>query len=171
MNTNKLVIALSLALLGPLAACSHSQAMKQTPKGPSLAQMPEEKPSRTPEPKQAEPTPPPAAEPHDNAVYFDYNSSLLAGSARSVLQRLAAQLKSNRRAELRIEGNCDERGTDEYNLALGEHRAISAKRYLRDLGVKPARIKTVSYGKEKPLCVEHDEACWAKNRRDGLLVK
>ena len=70
-----------------------------------------------------------------------------------------------------IEGNADERGTDEYNLALGDQRATSVARYLKALGASPTQLKTVSYGKEKPLCTEHDEECWAKNRRAAVKSK
>ena len=71
---------------------------------------------------------------------------------------------------MRIEGNCDERGTSEYNMALGDRRATSAMKYLETLGIAADRMTTISYGKEKPICTEHNEACWSKNRRDDLNV-
>ena len=171
MTMQKILVAVGVALLGSLAACSHSKAMKTTPNGPNLAQMPEEKHARTPEPKQPEPSPARTEDTDDNAVYFDYNSYVLRGDARAPLQRLAGRLKKDRRAELRVEGNCDERGTEEYNLALGDHRARAAKKYLHDLGVPSSRVKTVSYGKDHPKDTGHDEGAWAKNRRDDLLLK
>ncbi len=70
-----------------------------------------------------------------------------------------------------VEGNCDERNTEAYNLALGERRANAAKEYLVGLGVAADKIQTVSYGKARPLCTQHDEACWAQNRRDEFLLK
>ncbi len=82
----------------------------------------------------------------------------------------AEWLKANPKARIRIEGNCDERGTIEYNQALGQRRASSAKKYLTDLGISAKRITLISYGKEKPTCTEHDEACWQKNRRDDFVV-
>jgi peptidoglycan-associated lipoprotein len=72
--------------------------------------------------------------------------------------------------QILIEGHCDERGTNEYNLALGERRANAAKDYLASLGVDAARVKTVSYGKERPVCTEATESCWAKNRRAHLVI-
>ena len=88
-----------------------------------------------------------------------------------MLDANAAWLKSNGNHLLLIEGHCDERGTNEYNLALGERRAKSAMNYLVSQGVQAARITIISYGEERPLCTEHTETCWAQNRRDHFLVK
>ena len=74
------------------------------------------------------------------------------------------------RSKVRIEGNCDERGTKEYNQALGQRRAASAKKYLVDMGISAKRISLISYGKEKPVCSESSEGCWQKNRRDDLIA-
>jgi peptidoglycan-associated lipoprotein len=98
-------------------------------------------------------------------VSFDYDSSELSGEARDVLAANAEWLKENRRARTEIEGHCDERGTVEYNLALGARRAKAAKDYLVSLGVEPDRLSTISYGEELPLCREPDESCYARNRR------
>ncbi len=81
---------------------------------------------------------------------------------------MAAALRSDANAKLLIEGNCDERGTEEYNRSLGERRALAAREALAKLGVDPTRIRTISYGKDKPVDPGHDEAAWAKNRRDDL---
>ncbi len=89
----------------------------------------------------------------------------LDDSARSVLQKQAAWLERYRNVTLQVQGNCDERGTREYNLALGARRAVSAREYLVSLGVAPGRVDTISYGKERPVCSESSEACWAQNRR------
>ncbi len=112
--------------------------------------------------------PPPAAEPTDNsksnkelAVYFDFDSALLRDDARPILQKVAGMAKNTRNGSVRIEGNCDEVGTVEYNLALGEHRAIQAKDYLTRLGVPPAHIKTVSYGSQHPKAPGHDDQAHA----------
>jgi len=102
-------------------------------------------------------------------IYFDFDKSFMRDDARPVMQANAEWLKANPKVKIRIEGNCDERGTIEYNQALGQRRAASAKRYLTDLGVSSGRISLISYGKEKPLCSDHNETCWQKNRRDDLV--
>ncbi|HEY3355332.1 MAG TPA: peptidoglycan-associated lipoprotein Pal [Polyangia bacterium] len=160
-----------LAVLAALVGCSHAQTAKRTPEGPSLA-LPApapQKPAQAPAPEPAKPAPVEAA-PGDTTVFFGYNSAVLESAARPVLQQIARALKQNPQSQVRIEGNCDERGTDEYNLALGAHRAESARRYLQALGVSPKRIKTVSYGKERPKDPGHDESAWAKNRRDEVVI-
>lgn len=105
-----------------------------------------------------------------NKIYFNFDSSDLSESARDTLTKNAAPLTKEPTAKIRIEGNCDERGSAEYNLALGERRAKSAKQYLVTLGIKSDRISTISYGKEKPAVQGNDEAAWAKNRRDEFVV-
>lgn len=103
-------------------------------------------------------------------IYFDFDSANLTDSARSTLTKSSAALLKETTAKIRIEGNCDERGSAEYNLALGERRAKSAQQYLITLGVKPEHLSTISYGKEKPAVHGSDEAAWAKNRRDEFVV-
>ena len=105
-----------------------------------------------------------------NKIYFDFDTADLSGSARSALAKNAAVLTKESTAKIRIEGNCDERGSAEYNLALGERRAKVAQQYLSTMGVKPDRLSIISYGKEKPAVVGSDEAAWAKNRRAVLAV-
>lgn len=105
-----------------------------------------------------------------NKIYFDFDSADLSESARSTLAKNAAVLTKESTAKIRIEGNCDERGSAEYNIALGERRAKAAQKYLSAMGVKPDRLSIISYGKEKPAVVGSDEAAWAKNRRDEFLV-
>src|SRR5438270_272306 len=100
-----------------------------------------------------------------DTVYFTFDSSNLDDAARSVLQKQAAWLTRYRNVTLQIQGDCDERGTREYNLALGARRAASTREYLVSLGVAPSRVDTISYGKERPICIESTEACWAQNRR------
>jgi peptidoglycan-associated lipoprotein len=104
-----------------------------------------------------------------NIVYFDYDKSDIRGDAQGTLQKFASFAKDNGVKGVTIEGHADERGTREYNLALGDRRAVSVKRYLVGLGMDAGQFNTVSYGKERPTCDEHTEACWAKNRR-GVLV-
>ena len=103
-------------------------------------------------------------------VHFDFDKYDLKAGERVSLNKIADWLKKNENYKVRIEGNCDERGTAEYNLALGNRRANAAMNYLVDLGIGKKRIKTVSYGKEKPLDPGHNEAAWAKNRRDHFVV-
>ncbi|MEL7109119.1 MAG: peptidoglycan-associated lipoprotein Pal [Pseudomonadota bacterium] len=97
-------------------------------------------------------------------VYFDLDEYRLSGDAQGILSRQAAWLSSYPNVNILVAGNCDERGTREYNLALGERRASVVKNYLVDLGVDPARIQTVSYGKERPLALGSNEESWAQNR-------
>jgi peptidoglycan-associated lipoprotein len=104
-------------------------------------------------------------------IYFDFDQYDLHVDARDTLKTHAEWLKSNPSAQVEIEGHCDERGTGEYNLALGAKRAQAAKDYLVTLGVPAARITTISYGKELPVCNEHTEDCWQKNRHDRFVVK
>ena len=103
-------------------------------------------------------------------IYFDYDKSFIRNDAKSVMKENAQWLKANPKVKVKIEGNCDERGTVEYNQALGQRRAASAKKYLTEMGVSAHRISLISYGKEKPICSEHDESCWQKNRRDDFVV-
>ena len=103
-------------------------------------------------------------------VYFDYDRSVLKEDARAKLQRNASLLRTYDHFDLLVEGSCDERGTAEYNLALGERRASAVKSYLTSLGVAANRMRTVSYGSERPVCTEHQESCWWQNRRDHMVI-
>jgi len=103
-------------------------------------------------------------------VYFEFDSSKVAGEQVKRIETNADFLKKNPQIKIRIEGNCDPRGTQEYNLALGERRAQSAKSYLINLGVGADRLSTVSFGEEKLLLFGHDEISWAQNRRDDFVI-
>jgi peptidoglycan-associated lipoprotein len=103
-------------------------------------------------------------------IYFVFDKSTIEPEAREILKRLAGLLGSNKNYSLVIEGHCDERGTVEYNLALGQRRADAAMKYLVDLGLDKESIKTITYGKERPLDPGHDEEAWAKNRRAHFLT-
>ena len=103
-------------------------------------------------------------------AFFEYNDSSLSSDAQTALTNSATWLKKNSQYNLLIEGHCDERGTEQYNLALGDRRANQAKEYLVTLGVDAARIRTVSYGEERPFDPGHDDSAWAKNRRDHLVL-
>ena len=104
-------------------------------------------------------------------VYFDFDDFSLSEKAKKTLVEDAAWLMNNPQESVVIEGHCDERGTEEYNIALGERRASSAKRYLINLGVKSNQLSTISYGEEKPSDPAHDEDAWAKNRRDEFVIQ
>lgn len=103
-------------------------------------------------------------------AFFEYNDSTLTADAQTALTSSATWLKKNPQYNLLIEGHCDERGTEQYNLALGDRRANQAKEYLVTLGIDSGRIRTVSYGEERPFDPGHDDAAWAKNRRDHLVL-
>jgi peptidoglycan-associated lipoprotein len=103
-------------------------------------------------------------------VFFEFNKSDLSEEARATLDRQSAWLKKYPNVNVTVEGHCDERGTREYNLALGERRAEAAKDYLVSNGVSASRIKTISYGKERPAVLGHNEAAWAQNRRAVTVV-
>lgn len=103
-------------------------------------------------------------------VFFDTDQSSLRADARATLQRQAAWMNQYPAVGVTLEGHADERGTREYNLALGARRANSAKDYLVSLGVQPSRVRTISYGKERPVALCSDESCWAQNRRGVTVV-
>ncbi len=103
-------------------------------------------------------------------IHFNFDKADLDANAKTALNDLANILTKHQKLKVMIEGNCDERGTREYNLALGDKRANAAKQYLSAAGIPAARIDTISYGKEKPLCTESTEECWTKNRRDHFIL-
>jgi len=103
-------------------------------------------------------------------VYFDFDKYDLRPDSRERLEKNAAFMKSYPNFVFGLEGHCDERGTNEYNLALGERRANAAKNYLVSLGVDPGRVRTISYGEERPFCNEHHEGCWSRNRRAHFVI-
>jgi peptidoglycan-associated lipoprotein len=120
------------------------------------------------------PAPAPAATPipfeqgvHD--AYFDYDRADIRADARDMLSQTAEYLKANASLRVTIEGHCDERGSTEYNLGLGDRRAAAVKEYLVSLGISADRMNTVSFGKEKPFCMEHNETCWQQNRRGHFV--
>ncbi len=104
-------------------------------------------------------------------INFDYDSFALSPQAKTILDRIAETLLNKTALQIMIEGHCDDRGTNEYNLALGQRRAASAKKYLTQLGISSERIFTISYGEEKPLNPNQGEEAWAENRRDHLMIR
>lgn len=161
--------ALALALLVLAGGCSKKAAEAPPATTPPAATQPAETPPQAPaEPPPA--TPEPVSVTWQDA-YFDYDSADLRDDARGALDADAKMLADHAKASLTIEGHCDERGTPEYNLALGERRANAAKDYLVAHGVDGSRIETISYGEERPFATGHDEASWAQNRRAHLVQK
>jgi peptidoglycan-associated lipoprotein len=129
-------------------------------------------PTPTPTPR---PTPPPLTDEQIFAqsvqdIYFDFDKSDIRADAQATMARNAEALKAHPNWKVQIEGNCDERGSTEYNLALGERRADSAKQSLIRAGVAADALKTISYGKEKPVCTESNEDCWQRNRHDHFVL-
>ena len=177
------VLVLSLFLVGcpkrpattaasappPTGSPSSSAAPSTSPAGPAMTPSP-----AAPSTSSSPTTPPRPSEFSENAnlkdVFFDFDKYDIRPGDAKILDTDAAWLKSNNDLVL-IEGHCDERGTNEYNLALGERRAKSTMNYLVAQGVQASRITIISYGEERPTCTEHSEDCWAKNRRAHFLVK
>ncbi len=105
-----------------------------------------------------------------DTVFFDTDQHTVRTDAQAVLQKQAAWLKQYPAVKLMVEGHADERGTREYNLALGDRRAYAVKEFLVSLGVDAARLQTKSYGKERPVCTESDDSCWQQNRRGYSVI-
>ena len=148
-----------------LVACSHAQPAP--PPAPQKIVVAEPPPPPAPAPVPVAPPPPPEIAP--SSVYFDYDASELSPATRTALQSFFDQAQKRSDQEIRIEGNCDERGTREYNMALGQRRADSAKKYLENLGLDGSRVTTVSNGKERPRATGSGEEAWKENRRDDLI--
>jgi peptidoglycan-associated lipoprotein len=104
-------------------------------------------------------------------IHFDFDKSNIRSDAEPILKDNAKWLTSNAGTKVTVEGHCDERGSVEYNIALGDRRANSAKNYMKNLGVAEGRMSTISYGKERPVCKEHNEKCWWQNRRDEFVAR
>ena len=162
-----IVLALLVVLPGFLFTVSCQKKVQ--------AQAPAPAPAPAPKPATPAPAPAPAAQIEVPAfmterVYFDFDKSVLKPEAQTLLKKKADWLKANANTKLLVEGNCDERGTAEYNLALGERRAESAKKFLVDLGIDAKRISTISYGEERPLDPRHTQDAWSKNRNAGFVI-
>jgi peptidoglycan-associated lipoprotein len=169
-----LVLILSISLMA-LWGCPKKAEVTTAPEAPKEAPAPapqeEAKPEVAPAPAKEEVKERAAAAAERvQPIYFDFDKSFIRDDAKPVMKANAEWLKANPKVKIKIEGNCDERGTIEYNQALGQRRATSAKKYLTDMGIAASRISLISYGKEKPICKESDETCWQKNRRDDFVV-
>ncbi len=173
MKLKSLGLVLLVVLVGlSLAGCScFEQKMKGETPPPAAPEkkmvvVPEQKPEIVVKKEEAPAAPVVVAEVLKD-IYFDFDKYNIRPGDAQILNKDYAWMQANQ-GKVRIEGNCDERGTVEYNLALGQKRADAAKSYLVNLGADPKRLETVSYGKEKPVDPGHNEAAWAKNRRDNF---
>jgi peptidoglycan-associated lipoprotein len=162
-------IILSIVLANLLAACASEkpkEAVSETP-APAEAAAPaapvEAAPATAPAVSAAE------AAPQVRSVYFPLDVDAVQEGDRATVQEHGAYLGKNPDLKVRVEGNCDERGSSEYNLGLGQRRADNVKKLLVLSGAKSSQIQTISFGKEKPRCTEHNEACWSQNRRADIV--
>jgi peptidoglycan-associated lipoprotein len=174
------------ALLAAAAACGGKAAPVARPAPPPPTSAEAAAPARPAEPVREAPIPAPAPIAEDSVasrslddlnrnsplrpIFFEYDSSEITAAARSVLDADADLLRRYPSWAITIEGHCDERGTAEYNLALGERRAVAARAYLATLGIDGGRLRTVSYGKEFPFDPGHDESAWSRNRRAHFVI-
>jgi peptidoglycan-associated lipoprotein len=169
-----LTVTLAAGLLAVFAAGCAKKAVEAPPVPPPAPPVVQTEP--TPAAPVETPTPAPVAAAKVTAsdftdVFFDLDSYALRDDARTALGQAARLLRDNPGVNLVIEGHCDERGTVEYNQALGEKRANAARDYLANAGVQAARLQTVSYGKERPFAEGHDESAWAQNRRAHFVLR
>ena len=177
MNGYRMIRRTALVVVALLFALTWGCAKKAKEAPPTPPPAPPQEtpvPPPTPEPPKEQPTPPPApaiTSSDFQPVFFDLDSYSLRDDARSALDADARLLREHADTHLVIEGHCDERGTVEYNQALGERRAQAARDYLVQAGIANARLSTVSYGKERPFETGHDETAWAKNRRAQPVVQ
>ncbi|HEV2181242.1 MAG TPA: peptidoglycan-associated lipoprotein Pal [Gemmatimonadaceae bacterium] len=176
MSRKSLAPAALLAVSTMLSACHHAP--------PQVAQAPAPAPAAAPAPA---PAAPPADHSADSAqaaqarmaqarsaieqrILFEFDKSDIRADDKTVLDAKLPILRANPNMRIRIEGNCDDRGSEEYNLALGQRRAAAAKRYLTDFGIDAGRIDIISYGHERPVCTQDSEDCWSQNRRDEFVI-
>jgi peptidoglycan-associated lipoprotein len=169
-------IALSLAIATLVAACGSQEVKKDVPVAdrttPSTTQPTQPSGTTTTATTQPTITANPLTDPKNilskRSVYFDFDSNAVKDEFRGLVQAHAKYMVEKNATNIRIEGNCDERGSREYNLALGQRRAEAVKKVMTVLGVNEGRIETVSFGEEKPAATGHDEAAWAQNRRGDI---
>ena len=157
----------------PPAAAAPPTPAAPVPAPAPVAPAPVAPPTAAPAPAPVAPAPPKEYRSNAalNQIFFAFDKADIRPDDAQTLGASAAYLKANPNQLVLIEGHCDERGTSEYNLALGERRAKAAQNYLVSNGVEASRITTISYGKERPSCIAKNEACWAKNRNDTFLTK
>ena len=178
---HRVSLALLIVSIGLLPACSSQEppATEPEPDAPAPAPAPRpapEEPAEAGEWEAADPTPEALTPEQLNrmgvlrVIYFDYDKSEIRTDQRSTLQTNAQWLRDNRQVKILIEGHCDERGTREYNMALGERRSSATMQYLMSLGVPRDRIEVISYGEEQPVAMGEDESAWSRNRRAEFKV-
>jgi peptidoglycan-associated lipoprotein len=167
MMSNKARLALAIVMIGALAACKSGVKTDQNAAG-SLSNQPN--PNAV-----AQVTVDPLNDPNSplakRSIFFDFDSYTVSDQYQSLLQAHAQYLKSHPERHVLLQGNTDERGTSEYNLALGQRRAESVRRALSLMGVPDSQMEAVSLGKEKPVALGHDEASWAQNRRVDIVYQ
>jgi peptidoglycan-associated lipoprotein len=174
MKPNRSRMLMTCMLVAALVAVSGC-AKKSTEAPPAPPAPPPQTRTEPPPPAETPPTPPAPTPPSIGTsdfqpAFFDFDSYVLREDARQALDTNAKVLRDNAVVTVTIEGHCDERGTAEYNQALGERRAQAAREYLVNAGVPTGRITVISYGKERPFDAGHDEAAWAQNRRAHFVV-
>jgi peptidoglycan-associated lipoprotein len=162
------VLLVGVLVLLLFSSCGKKPSPAEEPTPPVVTE--EETPQIPPQVTEEEVTKREITEEDLQPIYFDFDRHALRPDDRGILSLNAQVLKENPAVRIRIEGNCDERGTVEYNLALGEKRARAAKDYLINLGVDADRISIISYGKERPQYSGHNEQAWSKNRRDDFVI-
>lgn len=168
MKAKHLILLLLVVFLGvSLAGCG---CFRQAVKGEAPPPPPSTVVAPTPAPPPPTPAPPPPAPAPAPAamlapIYFDFDRYAVRPGDAEILKQNANWFKENAGKKVRIEGNCDERGTIEYNMVLGQKRGDAAKAYMTNLGIDEKLLETISYGKERPVCTDKNEACWSKNRR------
>lgn len=170
----RIAFALAATSALALAGCA-KKPPAQLPPAPAKTATPAPAPAPAPTPTPTGPAPGTEAHFHQtmdgqDVIYFDTNKYNIDSADAAALRAQAQYLLQYPNVQAQIQGNCDERGTREYNLALGERRAVAAKNYLVSLGVDPSRLTTISYGKERPVALGHNPEAWAKNRRDVTVV-
>ena len=170
-------ILLSMRLAGLLAACASKEVQEQskaTVEERGTTQQPTTAPKTAPV-QQGSVAADPLHDPNNilskRSVYYDFDSSAIKDEYRPLVDAHARYLSGNRSERVTVQGNCDERGSREYNLALGQRRADGVKKAMTVLGASSSQIQTVSFGKEKPKCTEHGESCWSQNRRGDILYQ
>ena len=168
-------IILSILIAGLLASCASKEAKEESTTGKAkVEEVTVTEGGVSTQPQQLQPQPMPGAAqavPAGRSIYFDFDKSIIQDQYKSLVQAHSRYLANNSSARVTIQGNCDERGSREYNLGLGQRRADAEKHALTVLGVSKSQIETVSFGKEKPRCTEHNESCWSQNRRADIVYQ
>jgi len=158
-NESRLLFSIMLLSVFGFSGCTNQKTVKKTPEPEVVVQ-----------PTQSTPQVVPAPEARIETVYFDFDRAVLKPEARAALKRNISYLRTHRDLRVLVEGRCDDRGTQEYNLALGQRRATVVEQFYRHAGIKSSRLSSISYGKERLICAEDNESCWAQNRQaDGVL--